>query len=201
MIISDQFKFIFVHIPKTGGTSVRRALRIASPQSQHPLAETRTKHEPLLTLMSRVSENEAAQLNQYYKFAFVRNPWDRVVSLHAYLLKKETQFPINDFRSLDTFINGLYTGISWIRNLHSSKRQIEFIVNDQAQISVDFLGRFENLTTDFRFVTNKLGLKARLPHLNRSDHADYRRVLSKISRQQIAEYYRTDIETFGYSFD
>ena len=87
MIISDSKKFIFIHIPKTAGTSIAAALR----QYQNPKCNALhsnsfdRKHPTTNEIKTHLGEE---RFNQYYKFAFVRNPWDRVLSNYYWHIKQ-----------------------------------------------------------------------------------------------------------------
>lgn len=134
---------------------------------------------------------------QYFKFAFVRNPWDRMVSAYFYA-KEYLGLSMGRF---DEFIKekawdeyGEAIDPHW-------EPQHEFIrFNDR--FIVDFIGRFENLDADFTEACHQIGIKpCQLPHVNATQHADYKEYYTDELRQIVAEKYAKDIELFGYEFD
>jgi hypothetical protein len=157
--------YLFIHIPKTGGSSIRKALP-SLPQMQH----NKAKYQ--LPLPS-------------FSFAFVRNPWDRILSYYCMTIRTSQ-----------------FDQAAWDRLLRQPiDRQTEFICDDHGKVLVDFIGRFENLQEDFNVVCQKIGIEARaLYFINTSTHDHYRNYYDDASRQFIAERYADEIERFGYSF-
>ena len=137
------------------------------------------------------------QFASYFKFGFVRNPWDRVVSLYerteAQQLKD--QMPFTEF-------------VEWIQYssstcIHSSphRYQLDWFVDPDGKVLADFIGRFERLAEDWAFVARKLGVTETLPHwkLNaRTRH--YTEYYSARTKEIIATKFKVDIEQFGYEF-
>ncbi len=191
-------KALFIHVPKTAGTSVQRSL------FGREVVGHQTFRQYELALPRR-------QLTSLFKFAFVRNPWDRLVSAWAFLRdggynhwdrewaeKNLAQFP--DFES---FV------LQWIsrktvENGYGHFRpQAYYLRNGRGRIDLDFLGRFENLARDFQRVAQLLGSSATLGSHNRSrrrQSSTYRDYYTPRSSAVVAAAYRDDIETFGYAF-
>lgn len=190
----DYYKCIFVHIPKTGGISVSEALWGHMGGVHKTMEEYR-----------RIFGRDT--LNEYFSFTFVRNPWARLVSAWSYLKaggqhardkawaeKYLTPFP--DFKS---FVsdglneNGVLNGIHF-------RPQTDFITLD-GKIAVDFIGRQENLKTDFNTVRERIGLHhAELPHRNRSDHKNYREYYDDQTAERVEKIYQQDIVAFNYTY-
>ncbi len=80
--------------------------------------------------------------------------------------------------------------------------QHQFILDDNGHLLVDFVGRFENLQDDFVYVCQRIGLPhLSLPHVNASHRRpDYRSYYNEYTKHLVEEYFRRDIELFGYSF-
>jgi hypothetical protein len=74
------------------------------------------------------------------------------------------------------------------------------LVDDNGELLMDFVGRYENLQDDFNSLRAKLGITQTLPHLNKSNHRDYRSYYNDHTQQLVAEHFKADIELFGYSF-
>ncbi|MEY4195881.1 MAG: hypothetical protein RLZZ226_2249, partial [Pseudomonadota bacterium] len=78
--------------------------------------------------------------------------------------------------------------------------QSEMITDANGKLLVDFLGRYESLAADFDRIRDKLGIAERLPHVNKSQHEDYRNYYNDHTRDLVAEHFQTDIALFGYEF-
>jgi hypothetical protein len=89
------------------------------------------------------------QFDQYFKFSFVRNPWDRIVSIYKYFgWGRHVEFKKFLVKKLKH---------EWRDNYWFVGFQSDFVCNETGDITVDFLGEFENLRTDFGQVCRQLG--------------------------------------------
>ena len=138
--------------------------------------------------------------SKYFKFSFVRNPWDRAVS-QFHLMKRRSD--------LREFI-GLSSGDSFRKYLDLIKKrkhvqweeQHKFIMNEHGEFVVDFRGRFENYEQDVGVVLEKLGMRGKtIPHSNRTHHAPYQEYYDKESIEIVHFLYGRDISLFKYSFN
>jgi chondroitin 4-sulfotransferase 11 len=197
MIISDRAKCIFIHIQKTGGSSIDNVLRSNDPGIASNMHLGR-RHQ-FASEVATVAGPE--KWNAYFKFAFVRNPWDRLVSWYTMCMQASTT---NNFSrhikdhapTFEDFLTKTTTGIAE----RTTYNQLDYVTNSQGEITVDFIGRFENLRDDFSRVNARLGLSGELPHVNKSRHGDYRKYYSEQTRQIIAHRFARDIQHFGYIF-
>jgi hypothetical protein len=141
----------------------------------------------------------------YFKFAFVRNPWERLVSWHAMCLQR----PGNDFQrhifekypNFDDFIENATEGIAKILTFN----QLDYICDEEGNIIVDFVGRMERFNECcselFKMLnTNSLVPHINIPHINKSDHDYYRSYYNDHTIRIVAERFRKDIDYFGYRF-
>jgi len=78
--------------------------------------------------------------------------------------------------------------------------QTNWIVDNKGQILVDFVGRFENLESDFGVVCERLHRTAALPHIMKSQHEHYRSYYNETTKNIVATRFAADIERFGYCF-
>jgi hypothetical protein len=161
----------------------------------------------------------------YFKWAFVRKPWDRLVSAYEYsadVYKPKYKYPferlIKDMWKKRNIFKGRtnYKLIETWNNeafeLYGKKElaltpQYLFLEID-GKIVVDFVGRFENLNLDFKYVCKKLGQPYKLEHKNRSADQyirdiklDYQEYYTKELRDMAGDIYARDIELFGYKFE
>lgn len=128
--------------------------------------------------------------DQYFSFAVVRNPWDRVVSNFFYLDK--ISHPM---------LRGAKTPGEWVRsgNLWCYPASYYLLIN--GQVGVNRVIRYENLTKDFRKVCKKIGIKAaKLPRTNSSPHKHFTEYYDDESREIVADIFKQDIVLFKYKF-
>lgn len=218
MIVSHRYRFIFIKCKKTAGTSIEIALSsilgdndIITPINefdeklrsqlcyrgpQNYLDERSGEqifynHMPAMEIRDRLGEKI---WNDYYKFCFVRNPWDRIIS-HYYWHYREDKTPIP---SIAEFIRWLDAGrISRYDNFR--------LYTIDGKISVDRIGRYENIEQDLKMIGAEIGLPV-LPELPRakgnyrSDRRHYREILSGEEREAIRRLCEIEIEHFGYQF-
>lgn len=204
MIISHRKRFIFIHINKVAGTSVKDALRPYADFIYRKYTLQRLLY--VLGLAAPVGEHSTAMeirerfgselFDDYFKFAFVRNPWDWQVSQYHYILNR----PFHPQHRIIKRLNGFAEYLAWHIE-HDKMSQKRFVTDDQGNLAVDYLGRFETLDTDFRAICERIGIACRLPHKNSSAHRDYRQYYDDATAALVAEHFREDIEYFGYGFD
>jgi hypothetical protein len=199
-MISHKHRFIFIHIPKTAGTSIEEALRDESCQLlPGEWDHGRVHHTPLnhLTLQEVADYGmlTPAQLKSYFKFCFVRNPWDRLVSeifcpwMSPWFKELPVDQRIRRACELATTTNGIGNHL---------RLQQDFV--DADGLPMDFVGRFEHLDEDFDQLCRLLGIEAALPHRNRSAHRPYQEYYDEQTQALAAATYRRDIEAFQYQF-
>ena len=212
MELSYSHRYIFIHVYRAGGNSVRAAL---SPYSTVP-RRTLLARVPLARRMAKsqlyslrgynhghikARELKAALppdvFDTFFKFAFVRNPWDWQVSIYHYVRQRTDHPEHSFFRSLRTFSEYL----DWRVNVKGAELQSEFVLSESGDMLVDFVGRYETLADDFDAVCDRIGIECALPHINRSTHADFRDYYTAETRALVEQVYRPDIELFGYRFD
>jgi Sulfotransferase family len=202
-MISADHRWIFVHIQKTGGTPVRAALGV----------ENNDAHKHFFARELRQVYGEAAW-NRCFKFAFVRNPWDRLVSWWSMIDNGRdstgTVQPPNNFfgyvlrnaRSFEEFILCCTDEIvDPDGRKHILRNQIDYLVDEDDGVMVDFIGRFEKLQDDFDEIMQRISLpKIELPRLNMSSHAFYTDYYSDAMAEEVGRLYARDIAAFGYRF-
>jgi len=127
--------------------------------------------------------------NSYYKFAFERNPWDRQVSWYFYKTRSD--------RKVTSFGD-------FFRNRRKSYVENFDLYSIENEIAVDFVGRYENLTEDFEkaMVAIGLGGKFELPvtNVSKTRRPDYQSYYDDGTRAIVDEWYRREIDQFGYAF-
>jgi hypothetical protein len=126
----------------------------------------------------------------------VRNPWDRIVSRYAHLLRSKDRRRHTFISELETFEDFLKWEIE-----RGGANQFPYVTDARGKLIVDFVGRYERLAEDFATVCARLKIKSELPHANVSEHRDYRTYYTAETREFVAKECRRDIEMFHYDFD
>jgi hypothetical protein len=138
------------------------------------------------------------QFNSYFKFGFVRNPWDRVVSLY----RRQEGLQMQDKMTFDEFVEWIKYSSSTCIHPVPHVNQLDWFVDPHGNVLVDFIGKFETLQNDWVKIAAKLGLPQNLPHRNKNQKAirKYTEYYSETTKKIIADKFRVDIEYFGYKF-
>ena len=218
MLISHSHRFIFFHIAKTGGISMREALLPYTTlpdkfRVQRPPTERNGKPNPLYEMWEASLLHAPARdaqkylpnevFNDYFKFAFVRNPWALQVSMYHFVLKE----PDHLFHDTVKNMAGFEEYVEWVATTAkpypkgAPKFQAEMVTDAHNQLIVDEIGHFETLAEDFNRISAKLGLAVSLPHRNQSSNKDYRDYYNARTRTIIEEAFARDIELFGYRYE
>lgn len=209
MVINDENRFIFIHVPKSAGTSMMQALarmpgnnrRWCAASNHETLRDFHVQWPHRRSLLDRALRRSPVG---YFTWAFVRNPWDRLASLYRYLTEKKMRKPgVGGLTSFTSFLEQAADGVAWINGLHSFRNQVDFFQDEQGRIAIDFVGHLEHLAEDVGLLSHKLGITIRLPHVNRSSHAgrDYRRDYTVQLAEFVRNRFARDIVQFGYEFD
>ena len=204
-MINHQQKFIFVHIPKTGGSSIELTIcPNTSIAGNHTGKLNNTTFDGKHWTYKQINL-QTPNINTYFKFTIVRNPYDRIVSLFEWLQTYTQSAPgvygpiPSDF---DTFISlCLESEKIGPANI---KSQYEYITNDQNEIELDYIGRFETLDESFKTICNRVGVQATtLIHVNNNNknkRAHYTKYYTTKTKNMISQLYAQDIDFFGYKF-
>lgn len=201
MLISYSKKFIFIHIYKTAGMSIRTSL---SRYQAIPNLELPNRAINLLAFGIRNYHLSSAELKQklpnrifenYFKFAFVRNPWDWQVSLYHYMKQTEKHHQNHLANGFETFENYL----NWRIN-NEVRLQVDFIMENNTSL-VNYIGRVETIDDDLKFLEKKLDLDPIiLPKINKSKRSNYQDYYNNRTKDLVYQHFKKDIETFEYSF-
>ncbi|PCH94933.1 MAG: Type II secretory pathway, pullulanase PulA [Rhodobacteraceae bacterium] len=214
MIISHGRSYVFVHIPKTGGTSLSLALEDRAmkddilvgdtPKAQKRRSKAKAlqtsgrlwKHARLRDIYGAVTQD---QIERYTVFTIVRNPWDRVVSYYHWLREQNFQNPVVALAqsiSFDAFIR-----TPAIKNSLFHDAAQSYVSDADGVDRCDFYLRLECLAQDSITLANLLGLKLDLPHVNQSPRSTgYQSYYTAETRDLVADYCAQDINQFDYQF-
>ena len=205
-MINKTKKFVFVHVPKCGGSSIKKCnyFNFWAGDSHLTLEDY---HKYIFNS------------NSYKYYSIVRNPWSRMLSVYTYWKQmtpnhknyywaKEACRSLRDNKmSFKEFILNLSDRKIRFRKTHDPhlemphlKTQCSFL-KVGGEFKMDFVGKMENLQRDFDFICKDIGIPRQdLPHVNRSDHKCYTEYYDDQTKRVISDLYREDIERFNYNF-
>jgi len=209
MLVSFEKSFLFIHVPKTGGTSMRAVLQRhahkpqARPANQwlerfgisvnHLLGNYKDyrfrTHERIDVVAKRMPNDVFDRL---FKFGFVRNPWDLLPSLYRFILKNKAH---KRHGIVSKMRFGEFIEYAAAKNIADQKR---LIAASNGEHLLDFVGRFERLAEDYQFVSQQIGLKLSLPHLNRTEGKSLSEYYDAQSIRTVQKAYRGDLDAFDY---
>ena len=134
------------------------------------------------------------ELESCFKFCFVRNPYERLVSFFRHIEKLQK----HPFHKRVKHWGG-FAGL--VENLEelAEPSQLSYTLDCSGRPSMDFVGRFENIDRDFGIVAGRLGLEAQLPHRNANTGGHWRDFFTDSLRRRVCRYYNEDFVAFGYS--
>jgi len=187
---------LLVHIPRTGGTSIRSAI------GREKMASWR--HLPADELRSHVGEEAWAA---GFKFSLVRNPFDRFVSHYFFNWNhhrgkrrprraKFRAYGLGFTEWIRVVIRDEMPGEPILYNESTRRPLVEWVGQ-----GLDFVGRFEALGEAFESICRGLEMPVcPLPHIHKTERLGYRHYYDDVTRKLIEQHYREDLETFGYGF-
>ena len=212
MIISPGRKFIFVHSPKTGGTSLALALENRAMKDDiligdTPKAKRRAGRLKGLTPAGRLWKHSTLRdidgvvdPADYFVFTIVRNPWDRLVSLYHWLQTQSFAHPSvqrAQTLSFSDYINHPATQDTFRTHPYTS-----YVTTAAGQTRCDLFARLEDLEASLAPLWAHLGFTCQVAQVNASQRkADWRGYYSDADAALIADVCAADIATFGYRFD
>ena len=158
MFINHKHKFIFIHIPKNAGTSIRNSFNINGYDKK--VVSKRYPHSTCSEIKKYIGDNI---WNEYYKFSFVRNPFDRLVSFYHFHKSDQYKHKVGRERAYTQSFK------DWV--IDTKDKNVIQTQSDYLDEQINFIGSFENLQEDFNLVCNQMDiLPYKLPHYNQSQH-------------------------------
>lgn len=204
-------KFIFIHIHKVAGKSISRALEknlfpsiINSNDFLHYHYKKRFLSSSIIYENESISKHSKAidyknylnsDYDNYFKFAFVRNPFDWQVSLFHYMKQHKEHFQHEIVKNMN-FPNY----IEW-RCSEDLNYQSDYIVDSKDNIIVDTIGKFENIKDDIKIIENNIDFNLQIPHINKSNHRHYSSYYDKFSKNLVIKNFEKDFHLLKYSYN
>ena len=205
MIISHRHRFIFFAVPRTGTHAVRTALapvlgaddwqqQSLTAQLRLPVAALARFNHGHLTMRQIQASLPATVWRDYFKFAFVRNPYDRFVSVCAMLNKRNP-----GYRGRETAFMKRALTIPRFRQRVLVRPQVDMLVDESGKLGMDYVGRYETLQECFGVVCRQIGIaETGLERSNATEHEAYASYCDVELTAAIAAFYRRDFEVFDY---
>ena len=199
-MISHSHKFIFIWPMKTAGSSINIVLY---KYGLHKFGDPNTRTR----LGNKIKHLKARELremklykkfwNDYFKFGFVRNPWDLLVSLFFYKKQNDERYQKMTFNK---FI--LQNKFASARKNYNFTSCYDRFADTNGKLIVNFIGKFERLQHDFNKICKKIGIKKKikLPHIRRTRHNKYRTYYNDATKKHVTKVFAKDIEYFKYRF-
>ncbi|MGM5470796.1 sulfotransferase family 2 domain-containing protein [Flavobacteriaceae bacterium LMO-SS05] len=213
-MISHKHKCIFIHIPKTAGMSIscffhpNIKFHYAKPDYERlfgwcPKRKLHMQHATTKQLLETELITET-QWKTYYKFTFVRNPWDRAYSDYMWVQDfAKVKGSFKDYINCNNAFEGIFNDNSNNKYLgdHLLPQSDFFDLN--GKFALDFVGRFENFNFDIQIVLKNLSVNRKFDanHNKSNRKSDYSLFYSNSNMKIIEERYKVDIDNFGYQFE
>lgn len=204
-MISHTHKFIFVHINGCGGTSIEESLSEFGHWQPHRV-DPNVIQGPLRFASQHLTAAEFKEYypedvwKGYYKFSFVRNPFDRILSYYLTRYQDESGFK--------SFVNSLSRGVPLLESGCPDHQRMTSPCADWLSdangllLDLDYIGKLETISTDFAEVCGRIGIKAQLVHANKTRNRTRptEEYFDQHTWNQIAIRFQADVEQFGYTY-
>ena len=212
MIISHKHKFIFVHVVRSGGTSIESVLKNYGQQYRGHIKFYQIKdqfggnydHASVKYKIPHLNLKESHEFDDYFKFVFIRNLPDWLVSLHKYncrgiATKHTRKFPAA-IKAWTT--EKPHPSIGSYKLSTTKFDRHRFVLDNEKNLIPDYIGRFEHLQEDLDHVCERVGIpNQQLPHLNAASGKPWQEYYNSELKDFVNQYWAFDIEKLGVNWD
>lgn len=211
-MIIHECNAIFVHIPKTAGISLTHAImsHIVGTDTSGEIGHLSNKLKIRFELRGKQKHKQAYNYvpadiskelwDNYYKFAFIRNPWDRAVSEFHWRHTLLTRKPSKNFKEFlghcERRLQNIDKGIYWTH----AQTQKSYVTNNIGDIILNDLFKFEDMDNNIKIISDKLNITLNMKKYNSSNHKHYRKYYNCETEEIVRRLYKEDIEMFNYEF-
>jgi len=206
VIISPNHKYVFVAVPKTGTHAVRQALRPHMGagdmeqvglfvKRQFPIPDLAKVGHGHISLEQLRKFMDPAKFAEYFKFAFVRNPFDRFISYCSFITRERGGFKTDPQKVMRRVLANPPSEhvLFWPQNT--------FLVDGEGKLLTDYIGRVETMQQSFEFIASKIGVPAvQLDKVNATERSAYRDYYDQELIDGVAKLYADDLRLFEYDF-
>jgi len=206
-LYNNERMFIFFHLYKCGGNSLRRVVNDQLKGSKellgvHVLPKDVQRHY--------ITRQKLDRFNEMFKFTIVRNPFEFILSNYHYVRKFPNHFmydeaikmPFSEFP--DFYMEWREKHIE--ENIHGKNKvctMYEFLHDDKGNMLMDYIGKLETINEDFKYICEKIGIDYRtMPYINVNKKNDkpYRQVYDDATREKVEKYFAKDLKLLKYEF-
>lgn len=203
MTIVSTKKYVFIGVFKTGSSTVRKELLKNDPDTTVVTAAAhcadgfagyelrRTCHVKSSWIKENIFPKMDWDWDEYFKFGFVRNPWERELSNYFYnsgKLKPPEDISFKEWLNINLRKDGLID--------NHNIPQCDYLTD------VDYIARFENYAEEVKYLFNRIGVPMSQPlmHLFKTEHKPYWEYYDDADIMKVHQWYEKDIEMYNYEF-
>ena len=193
-MISYQYKFIFVHAGRTGGSSFERIAGTPITDDARTEGLGNTDFDEKHKGFEYYKQHYPAEFTAFFKFTIVRNPYDRLVSAWKWqtaVVKNQKLSTLKDFIEARPDASK-----------YSEKFKLEGLSVFESIKKFDYIGRFEDLISTYYHLSKKLNIQMdAIPHTNRTGLGEYQKYYDEDTIDLVRKKYSIDLELFGYGYN
>jgi hypothetical protein len=193
IMISHDYRFIFVHAGRTGGSSFERITGVEITNDERTKDLGNTDFPEKHTDFQYYRTNYPMEFLSYFKFTIVRNPFERLFSAWTWQTQVVKNIPV---QTLKEFIESRPSS-----HTYAEKFKLEGLSIQDSILQFDYIGRFEDLTNTYEYLCKRLNIRnVVLPHTNKTSSGIYQNYYDKKTIELVKKKYKLDIELFNYDF-
>jgi hypothetical protein len=204
-IVLHRYKVVYFTIPKVASSSLKKVCRELLSENEENNYSVHKFSFPFAT-KDEIYEN----YQDYFKFAFVRDPWDRLVSCYFNKIHSKNEGVANTLKRYHKFWGGM-TFEDFVKNVceiedrdanNHFKPQHLFLTDNKERWLPDFVGKLENIDKNLQYIHQKTGIPEFNLHKSNknNDRSNYHNYYDQELREIVEKKYKKDIELFGYHF-
>ena len=190
-VLLDKHQAVFFYIPKVASTSLLDAFSTINYGINLHITE-----------VPKLNINDIKSYNDYFKFAFVRNPYDRLVSCYCDKVLRGGMKFCDQKPSFKTFVQKVCSISDKHSNIHFIS-QYTFLMDKNGRLLPNYIGKFENLNEDYFEICKKIGIehppKLKQTNVSRASRK-YRTYYDQETKRLVESRYKEDLRRFGYDF-